>query len=173
MLHHKAIKGSIDFYSIMWKSISKHSPISLLKNIFNLKFQSSGSLWRNFKFMDIKASLCSLLRWFGLAWNCSGRMVNKQEHIFDNTRRFFFFCPFSTWMPYRCLTDARMANDAGGTQPMQSSRGRQGHAPTALVTLQVKTGRQHRAKQPAHTKYILYADILRPSEKQSIVVLVE
>lgn len=55
----------------------------------------------------------------------------------------------STFMPYRCLTDALMAREAGGTQPIQSSRGRQGQAPTALVTLQVKTGRQHRAKQPA------------------------
>lgn len=54
-------------------------------------------------------------------------------------------------MPYRSLTDALMAREAGGTQPIQSSRGRQGHAPTALVTLQVNTGRQHRAKQPAHT----------------------
>lgn len=54
-------------------------------------------------------------------------------------------------MPYRSLTDALMAREAAGTQPIQSSRGRQGHAPTALVTLQVNTGRQHRAKQPAHT----------------------
>lgn len=44
-----------------------------------------------------------------------------------------------------------MASEAGGTQPMQSSRGRHGHAPAALVTLQVNTGRQHRAKQPEHT----------------------
>lgn len=53
-----------------------------------------------------------------------------------------------TGMPYRCLTEALMAREAGGTQPMQSSRGRQGHAPAALVTLQVNTGRQQRAKQP-------------------------
>lgn len=45
-----------------------------------------------------------------------------------------------------------MASEAGGTQPMQSSRGRHGHAPAALVTLQVNTGRQHRAKQPEHTR---------------------
>lgn len=56
-----------------------------------------------------------------------------------------------TGMPYRSLTDALMAREAGGTQPIQSSRGRQGQEPTALVTLQVNTGRQHRAKQPAHT----------------------
>lgn len=56
-----------------------------------------------------------------------------------------------TCMPYRSLTEALMAREAGGTQPIQSSRGRQGQAPTSLVTLQVNTGRQHRAKQPAHT----------------------
>lgn len=64
---------------------------------------------------------------------------------------FVVFCCV-TFMPYRSLTEALMAKEAGGTQPIQSSRGKQGHAPTALVTLQVNTGRQHRAKQPAHTK---------------------
>lgn len=53
-------------------------------------------------------------------------------------------------MPYRSRTDALMAREAGGTQLIQSSRGRQGQAPAALVTLQVNTGRQQQAKQPAY-----------------------
>lgn len=123
----------------------KHS--TQLKMYLNRNFQPSGSLW------------CHIIA--NASWHHLG-VFNQLNHFFLNfcTKKWTCFWLLSliggcfaaaTWMPYRCLTEALMAREAGGTQPMQSSSGRQGHAPTALVTLQVNSGRQHRAKQPAHT----------------------
>lgn len=85
---------------------------------------------------------------------CISQHRLNQDYIYSKCVKYhmmYFSGICITCMPYRSLTDALMARDAGVTQPIQSSRGRQGQAPTALVTLQVNTGRQHRAKQPAHT----------------------
>lgn len=101
---------------------------------------------------DLKISVCLQK---GLGFRIRGIPVTTDNPTTSDTNYVFLkkwnLCCV-TWMPYRSLTDALMAREAGGTQPIQSSRGRQGHAPTALVTLQVNTGRQHRAKQPTHTQ---------------------